>query len=238
MSSFSTCTGPKWMCTEALEGDKDKYPPAADIRMRCIDNEEFTTCEPDEPITCKNMHSYQPTSTAECRPGCVCKKDYVYDTTEKRCVLPNDCSCHHASKSYNDGDKIQSDCNTCVCSGGNWNCTDRKCPSVCTTWGDSHFETFDGIDFDFQGACNYVLAKGSLTGDDGFSVIIQNVLCGSLGVTCSKSVTISITGTDPETITLSPDTPIPGIASSAKNSNIIYNIIIFKILIMFFTFSV
>lgn len=34
---------------------------------------------------------------------------------------------------------------------------------------------------------------------------IQNVLCGSLGVTCSKSVSVSITGPHVETITLASD---------------------------------
>lgn len=44
-----------------------------------------------------------------------------------------------------------------------------------------------------------------LNGGEGFTVTIQNVLCGSLGVTCSKSVSVSITGPHVETITLASD---------------------------------
>lgn len=198
-----------------------KYPPALDIRSRCLtnNNEEFTTCEPAEPKTCKNMHNYHESRTLECHPGCVCKKGFVFDSTTKKCVAPTECSCHHGSQSYNDGAVIKSDCNTCTCKAGNWNCSDRQCPSTCTTWGDSHFETFDGRDFDFQGACNYVLAKGVLSDTEGFSVTIQNVLCGSLGVTCSKALTISTTGKHPETVTLSSDISIPGILGSAAGNS-------------------
>ena len=57
------------------------------------------------------MHEDIEVSTAECRPGCVCKKGYVLDSGLKQCVLPKDCSCHHGGKSYTDGEKIQEDCN-------------------------------------------------------------------------------------------------------------------------------
>lgn len=149
------------------------------------------------------MNTYLSTSAAECRSGCVCRPGYVLDSYEKKCVKPQDCACHHGGKSYKDGDQIQHECNSCKCHAGSWNCTKFDCPSTCTSWGDSHIETFDGKDFDFQGVCNYVLSKGMLTGGEGFTITIQNVLCGSLGVTCSKSLTISILGVHSETITLS-----------------------------------
>lgn len=214
---FSTCIGAKWKCKEALDGDSEKYPPAANIRNKCrtTENEIFTTCEPVDIITCKNMHLvHESTTPAECRPGCVCKKGYVFDHSEKKCVLPKDCSCHHGGRSYNDGDTIREECNTCLCKSGKWDCTERQCPATCTAWGDSHFQTYDGKEFDFQGVCNYVLSKGSLPGGEGFSVTLQNVLCGSLGVTCSKSVQVSILGPHAETITLSSDSPIPGVKAN------------------------
>lgn len=162
------------------------------------------------------MNSFVEIKPVECRPGCVCKKGYVFDVSVNKCVRPNDCSCHHGSKSYSDGDKIKTDCNSCVCKGGNWNCTDKICPAICTVYGDSHFTTYDKKDFDFQGACSYVLSKGALDSDEGFTITIQNVMCGSQGVTCSKSVNIALLGSDPESVTLNSDSTIPGSLLSKK----------------------
>lgn len=155
------------------------------------------------------MNNFVPSHTINCRPGCVCKKGYVYDVAIKKCVLPTQCSCHHSGKSYTDGERIKSDCNSCTCESGNWKCTNRICPATCTTYGDSHFTTFDGKDYDFQGACNYVLAKGAID-SVGFTVTIQNVMCGTESVTCAKSVTISLVGKDSESITLNSADMMPG----------------------------
>lgn len=56
---------------------------------------------------------------------------------------------------------------------GKWECTDHRCSSTCATWGDSHFKTFDGKLYDFQGTCDYVLAKGSLSKVDWFTVTLE-----------------------------------------------------------------
>lgn len=216
----STCSGAQWKCTEASDADKDKHPPAEDLRNQCMidKNEEFSTCVPVEPKTCKNMNNYAPKLTIECRPGCVCKKGFVLDAELNKCVRPNDCSCHHGHKSFSDGEQIKSDCNTCVCKSGTWNCTSHICPATCSAYGDSHFTTYDGKHFDFQGACSYVLSKGSI-GSDGFTVTIQNVLCGTQGVTCSKSVTIALNGREIESITLNSDATVPGSLVSHSQVN-------------------
>lgn len=109
-----TCMGGRWSCVEAMDGDSIKYPPATDMTKKCspANNEVFTTCEPTEPVTCKNMHLNIGSSPAICRPGCKCKDGYVLDVMLKKCVSPEKCSCHHGGKSYNDGDKIKEDCNT------------------------------------------------------------------------------------------------------------------------------
>lgn len=97
-NKLCTCLAGKWKCVEAKLGDAARYPQLGDISNKCLSakNEVFSNCEPVEPKTCKNMHAYQGTTNAECRPGCVCKTGYVLDVTAKKCVLPVDCSCHHA----------------------------------------------------------------------------------------------------------------------------------------------
>lgn len=209
---YSTCSGAEWTCVEAKAADKDKYPAAFDLRNQCLidKNEEFTTCVPSEQKTCKNMNTYVESKPIECRPGCVCKKGYVLDVSLKKCVRPGNCSCHHGSKSYNDGEQINVECNKCICKSGNWDCTDNICPATCTVYGDSHFTTYDKKDFDFQGACNYVLSKGALSPDESFTITMQNVMCGTQGVTCSKSINIAILGSKSESVTLNSDTTMPG----------------------------
>ncbi|XP_034481426.1 hemocytin [Drosophila innubila] len=201
-----TCIDGVWDCQDADPGDDVKYPPSSELRSKCIKQPyaEFTKCAPKEPKTCKNMDKYVADSS-ECLPGCVCMVGYVYDTSRQACVLPTNCSCHHAGKSYDDGEKIKEDCNSCVCQSGNWKCSENGCESTCSVWGDSHFTTYDGHDFDFQGACDYVLSKGVFDNGDGFSITIQNVLCGTMGVTCSKSLEIAISGRVQESLLLSSD---------------------------------
>lgn len=62
--------------------------------------------------------------------------------------------------------------NFSVCQNGTWTCTQRQCTAECSAWGDSHYKTFDGKHYDYQGQCDYVLAKGFL-GSDAFDVTVQ-----------------------------------------------------------------
>ena len=65
----------------------------------------------------------------------------------------------------------------------------------CFAYGDPHFKTFDNKWFDFMGICKYVLAKDYVT--NLFDIIIENVACNQLNdVSCVKSVTVSLNGTD------------------------------------------
>lgn len=138
-------------------------------------------------------------SAKTCHGDCVCKEEYVLDSVSKKCVKPIECPCHHGGHSYSDGETIAEDCNTWFvlefdihisskhvfapakvdfsayskCSKGKWDCTKKECASTCSTWGDSHFRTFDGKFYDFQGTCDYVFAKGQLSSSESFVVTID-----------------------------------------------------------------
>lgn len=214
---FCKCQNAAWDCREAQAVEVMKYPKTGDLKAVCssVNNQEFTTCEPVDQPTCKNMHVHQPTSPAICRPGCKCKTGHVLDPETNKCVKPIDCPCHHGGRSYKDGQTVESECSKCKCSGGSWSCEDKICWGECSAWGDSHFTTFDGKPYDYQGQCDYVLSKGSLKSDESFDVTIQNVLCSTIGVTCSKAVTVRVGS---ETITLTSGRPVPPHATLSRMS--------------------
>ncbi|AWP20966.1 putative SCO-spondin-like [Scophthalmus maximus] len=122
--------------------------------------------------------------------GCVCPQGTVL--LGDRCVLPDECPCHHNGRLYYGNDTITKDCNTCVCKERRWNCSQLACAGVCVATGDPHYVTFDGRCYSFLGDCQYVLARET---SGLFSVTAENVPCGSTGVTCTKSVTLSLGNT-------------------------------------------
>ncbi|XP_049862899.1 hemocytin [Schistocerca gregaria] len=213
---FCECSAAKWSCRPATPEEQKQHGNLTASLKKCRADlgEEFTMCSPTEVRTCKNMHN--PTKARKggrCIAGCTCKKGLVRDTETGNCIPPSQCACHHGGQSYADGGTIQNDCNECVCVSGKWNCTEHICDGLCTAWGDSHYKTFDGRMYDFQGNCDYVLAKGTLN-DDSFMISTQNVPCSSLGATCSKSVSMAIDfANKKETITFIRDSPVPDVTS-------------------------
>ncbi|BES96307.1 Hypothetical protein NTJ_09116 [Nesidiocoris tenuis] len=197
-TQLCTCANAIWECHTASAHELALYSNSTDEDDKACsatENKVYTHCEPSTPITCQNMHKKgREQSEKICYGGCVCKRGFVLDSASGACVRPEECPCHHGGRSYGDGRVIQKLCNTCVCKAGKWNCTDHLCPSSCSTWGDSHFRTFDGKIYDFQGSCEYVLAKGALSPapTDCFSVIVELVPCGSTGVSCAKSVSLHV----------------------------------------------
>ncbi|OWK17803.1 OTOG [Cervus elaphus hippelaphus] len=77
-----------------------------------------------------------------------------------------------------------------VCQRGSFQCTLHPCASTCTAYGDRHYRTFDGLPFDFVGACKVHLVKS--TSDFSFSVIVEKVNCYSSGIICRKFISINV----------------------------------------------
>ncbi|GAB6030548.1 hypothetical protein CHUAL_007413 [Chamberlinius hualienensis] len=198
------CADAIWICRPATEKEISEYNENSKPVCNTAANMEYTECAPDCEKTCKNMHSPPSCDSGTCKPGCKCKKGYVYDTKSKRCVLESECPCHHGGKSYSEGETIQEECNSCVCEGGIWNCEKKECPEICQAWGASHFKTFDGRSYEFHGDCDYTLAKGFSETYGKFIITLRNVLCGTSDLTCSKSVIFQI---GDEKITFSSERP-------------------------------
>jgi len=64
-------------------------------------------------------------------------------------------------------------------------------------YGELNYITFDGRRYTFSGACEYVLVQDSCNGSSvgTFQIQVQNVPCGSSGLTCTKKVSIIINNT-------------------------------------------
>ncbi|XP_026866300.2 otogelin [Electrophorus electricus] len=123
-----------------------------------------------------------------CVPGCVCPAGLLKHVDE--CFEPIACPCLWKGKEYYPGDRVSSPCHQCVCQHGSFQCEFRPCASMCTLYGDRHYRTFDGLIFDYIGACKVYLLKTSA--DVMISVTAKNVDCFENGVICRKSIVISV----------------------------------------------
>ncbi|CAI9167417.1 unnamed protein product [Rangifer tarandus platyrhynchus] len=144
------------------------------------------------PVSCQTLAAgyYQ----TECISGCVCPEGLI-DDGRGGCVVEEACPCVHNNDLYSPGDKITVDCNTCTCQKGRWACTQLVCHGTCTIYGSGHYITFDGKYYDFDGHCSYVALQdycGQNTSLGSFSILTENVPCGTTGVTCSKAIKIFI----------------------------------------------
>lgn len=75
-------------------------------------------------------------------------------------------------------------------------CTKIQCPKVCSAVGEPHYKTFDGKKYDFQGSCRYILSEDYCGNKWGkYRIEIQNVPCGTSGVTCTKAPIVTINNT-------------------------------------------
>uniref|UniRef100_A0A3Q3F4P0 SCO-spondin n=1 Tax=Labrus bergylta TaxID=56723 RepID=A0A3Q3F4P0_9LABR len=180
------CEQGQFNCTQERCEEVNRCPGSLVYSPRSC----LLTCSSLDPPGQQQGSSVSQSSCREPLSGCVCPKGTVLQGDN--CVLPEDCPCHHNGHLYYTNDTITKDCNTCVCKERRWHCSQSACAGVCLATGDPHYMTFDGRCFSFLGDCQYVLARET---SGLFSVTAENVPCGSTGVTCTKSVTLSLGNT-------------------------------------------
>lgn len=144
----------------------------------------------------------------ECVKGCACKPGEVEQ--HGHCIDPKNCSCVHNKQYYAAGQHISKKCNTCVCVGGFWQCTNERCNAECSLIGENHFSTFDEKQYVFNGDCEYVLVSNvcnflsnsteqTETDRTNFVITYRSQTCFNHDYICSRSVYIQMGNT---TITL------------------------------------
>ncbi|XP_075692869.1 mucin-2-like [Rhinoderma darwinii] len=133
----------------------------------------------------------------ECISGCVCPNGLLDDGTGG-CAPEDRCPCVHNEDIFAHGTRVKVDCNTCLCQRGRWTCTNTICHGTCTIYGNGHYISFDNKMYDFDGNCEFVAAQDYCETDNSggsFSVLTENIPCGTTGVTCSKSVKVFLGNT-------------------------------------------
>uniref|UniRef100_A0A2K6KY84 Mucin 6, oligomeric mucus/gel-forming/pseudo n=1 Tax=Rhinopithecus bieti TaxID=61621 RepID=A0A2K6KY84_RHIBE len=157
------------------------------------ENKFGAACAP----TCQMLATGVACVPTKCEPGCVCAEG-LYENADGQCVPPEECPCEFSGVSYPGGAELHTDCRTCTCSRGRWDCQQgTHCPSTCTLYGEGHVVTFDGQRFVFDGNCEYILATDGCGANDSqptFKILTENVICGNSGVTCSRAIKIFLGG--------------------------------------------
>ncbi|XP_070985514.1 mucin-2-like [Oncorhynchus clarkii lewisi] len=128
--------------------------------------------------------------STECTSGCMCPNGLVSDGNGD-CIKEELCPCAHNGATYQAGETLKVDCNTCTCKDRQWQCTTHLCDGVCAIYGEGHYITFDEKRFNFNGNCEYTLIQdycGNTNGSGSFRVLTENVPCGTKGTTCSKTI--------------------------------------------------
>ncbi|XP_051776523.1 IgGFc-binding protein-like [Erpetoichthys calabaricus] len=165
-----------------------------------------------------NCVDFPAVETTKCREDCECQKDFVISGTS--CIPAFRCGCLYNGTYYQVGDNFFNDtlCKWhCSCQvGGAVHCKafscrpeeecrvedgERKCfsampPGTCSAIGNSHFHSFDGLSFRFQGTCAYTFTKtcftmGAVVSLTNFSLILMNKLVEN-GTSAVKELILEI----------------------------------------------
>ncbi|CAM5176236.1 unnamed protein product, partial [Eretmochelys imbricata] len=182
----------------------------------CPPNSHYEFCSNSCDLTCSNL--YAPVQcTTQCKEGCVCDEGFVLSVDH--CVPFSQCGCLHRGLYYQAGETFHPSVSCeeqCVCQAGGevvckaFSCgTGEQCRVVdgiqkchpfgsatCSASGHSHYLSFDGVPFDFQGTCTYILAKTCADASHltPFTISVEKEDWGSGNVSMAKVVSIQVYG--------------------------------------------
>ncbi|XP_073476350.1 otogelin-like protein [Aquarana catesbeiana] len=193
-SGSCQCLNGTMRCTETATTMTGQTCPEGKIYFDCRNPvlgvpSAGVNCE----VTCANLAmNFSCVPSPPCASGCICPPGMAEH--KGKCYVPDSCPCSWKDWEYLSGEVITTPCYTCVCKRGVFNCTSYPCPSVCTVYGDRHYYTFDGLEYDYVSDCQAYLVKS--VDNSNVSIIAQNKKCFDNDIICSKNLVISVAGTD------------------------------------------
>ncbi|XP_031721465.1 mucin-19 [Anarrhichthys ocellatus] len=163
----------------------------------CTNGKVCVHCSEDAVNTAQKTCDYisKPTgASVTCESGCYCPHDQ-YEDHHGNCVSLNNCTCVYSGKVFSAGQRVKTNCKTCICGQGQWHCKDEPCPGQCQVYGNGHYQTFDSKRYRFAGQCQYTLVEDACGNRNGtFSVRVESVPCCDEALTCSRSIILDLQG--------------------------------------------
>ncbi|XP_066475597.1 mucin-5B-like [Tiliqua scincoides] len=191
----------KFMC-KCIQGQLDctentprKDCPSSMFYVDCSSADPgLTGSECQKSCKTQDMQCY----ATECVSGCKCPDGLVSDD-KGNCIEEEECPCIHGGNFYRSGTSITINCNTCTCHKRQWNCANNPCQGTCTLYGNRHYFSFDGAQFDFMGDCDYILTQDFCPNNPQpgtFRIVMQNIACGQSLSACSLKISVILEGSE------------------------------------------
>ncbi|KAG8143298.1 hypothetical protein E2320_000543 [Naja naja] len=180
---------------------------------RCSANSHYELCAKECDQACSSLYFPAPCPT-KCQENCVCNDNFV--RSNDVCVPMAMCGCLYQGRYYPVSEVFYPTCQErCVCqAGGKVVCEATPCgpnevcqlqdghqkcyptgSATCSLVGDLYL-TFDGLPFNFQGTCSYILSKSVFTTKVAnlppFTVVVQNQVSGNGNIAVPKVVTVEM----------------------------------------------
>ncbi|XP_073179609.1 LOW QUALITY PROTEIN: IgGFc-binding protein-like [Lepidochelys kempii] len=191
----------------------------AGCTLPCPENSQYQLCSSTCPATC-NDRAAPNNCSLPCVETCQCNEGFVLDAG--KCISKAGCGCEFEGRLYAPGEQFwgndactrrcvcnpqtrQVSCQVAGCRAGEQcqvekgiqNCYPTNYAS-CMTSGGSHYHSFDGQRFDFQGTCQYQLSGLSKKSQElvDFRVLVRNARRGGQSVSFRKVVQVHVYGVE------------------------------------------